>query len=55
MYRGVYPFFFEEEKPDFRTTPWQEDVDRRLKWGIENGIKLGILEKSDMVVCVQGR
>ncbi|KAK8195837.1 Pyruvate kinase [Zalaria obscura] len=54
LYRGVYPFLFDEEKPDFKNTPWQEDVDRRLKWGIHNAIKLGILNEGDPVVCVQG-
>lgn len=54
LYRGVYPFYFPEAKPDFNTAPWQEDVDRRLKWGIMNAIKLGVLNKGDAVVCVQG-
>ncbi|KAH7563476.1 hypothetical protein BM1_00523 [Bipolaris maydis] len=54
LYRGVYPFYFPEAKPDFKTQPWQEDVDRRLKWGIMNAIKLGVLSKGDPVICVQG-
>ncbi len=54
LYRGVYPFFFDEAKPDFKATPWQEDVDRRLRWGIMNAIKLGVLHRGDSVVCVQG-
>ena|SRR6266480_6071584 len=54
LYRGVYPFTFNEPKPDFNEVPWQEDVDRRLKWGIVNSIKLGILNTGDAVVCVQG-
>ncbi|KAK7544408.1 pyruvate kinase [Phyllosticta citribraziliensis] len=54
LYRGVYPFYFPEEKPDFKNAPWQEDVDRRLKWGIMNAIKLGVLNRGDAVVCVQG-
>ena len=55
LYRGVYPFMFPEEKPaDFKNTPWQEDVDNRLKWGIQNAIELGILQKGEPVVCVQG-
>lgn len=45
---------FEEEKPDFSEVPWQEDVDRRLKWGIMNAIALKILVTGDAVVCVQG-
>lgn len=54
LYRGVYPFHFPEAKPDFNSTAWQEDVDRRLKWGIMNAIKLGVLSKGDVVVAVQG-
>ncbi|PNS21965.1 Pyruvate kinase isoform A [Sphaceloma murrayae] len=54
LYRGVYPFMFPEPKPDFNKDPWQEDVDKRLKWGITEAIKLGVLNKGDPVVCVQG-
>lgn len=50
----MYPFYFPETKPDFKEASWQEDVDRRLKWGIMNAIKLGVLSKGDPVVCVQG-
>ncbi|KAI9762771.1 MAG: Pyruvate kinase [Chaenotheca gracillima] len=54
LYRGVYPFLFPEEKPDFEKAPWQEDVDKRLKWGIAQAVRLGTLSKGDIVVCVQG-
>jgi len=54
LYRGVYPFMFHEQMPDFNEVPWQEDVDRRLKWGILEAIKLGVLKHGDAVVCVQG-
>ena len=54
MYRGVYPFQFKEEKPDFNEVPWQEDVDRRLKYGITSAMKLGVLQRGDAVICVQG-
>ncbi|PSK50319.1 Pyruvate kinase isoform A [Elsinoe australis] len=54
LYRGVYPFMFPEPKPDFNKAPWQEDVDKRLKWGITEAVKLGVLNKGDPVVCVQG-
>lgn len=54
LYRGVYPFCFPEPKPDFRGVDWQQDVDKRLKWGIAEAIKLGVLSKGDAVVCVQG-
>ncbi|KAL9012195.1 MAG: hypothetical protein Q9173_003025 [Seirophora scorigena] len=54
LYRGVYPFLFPESKPDFKSADWQQDVDKRLIWGISEAIKLGILNKGDLVVCVQG-
>lgn len=54
LYRGVYPFCFPERKPDFNSADWQEDVDRRLKWGITEAIKLGVVKKGDKIVCVQG-
>jgi pyruvate kinase len=54
LYRGVYPFCFPERKPDFNSADWQEDVDKRLKWGIAEAIKLGVVKKGDSIVCVQG-
>ncbi len=54
LYRGVYPFLFPEEKPDFTKVNWQEDVDRRLKWGISRAIELGVLKEGRPVVVVQG-
>lgn len=54
LYRGVYPFLFPEEKPDFTKVNWQEDVDRRLKWGISHAIELGVLKEGSPIVVVQG-
>jgi pyruvate kinase len=54
LYRGVYPFCFPERKPDFNSADWQEDVDKRLKWGIAQAIKLGVVKQGDSIVCVQG-
>ncbi|EFX05805.1 pyruvate kinase [Grosmannia clavigera kw1407] len=54
LYRGVYPFLFPEAKPDFSKVNWQEDVDGRIKWGIERATALGVLNKGDTVVVVQG-
>ncbi|MCJ1328963.1 Pyruvate kinase [Thelotrema lepadinum] len=54
LYRGVYPFLFNEAKPDFNETNWQVDVDNRLKWGIKHAIGLGVLNRGEQVVCVQG-
>jgi pyruvate kinase len=54
LYRGVYPFFFPEAKPDFEKVNWQEDVDRRIKWGLGKAMGLGILAEGETVVVVQG-
>lgn len=54
LYRGVYPFLFHEEKPDFNQANWQVDVDNRLKWGIHHAMRLGVLAKGEKVVCIQG-
>ncbi|GAB1317698.1 Pyruvate kinase [Madurella fahalii] len=54
LYRGVYPFLFPEAKPDFSKVNWQEDVDRRIKWGLSHAIGLGILNEGETVVVVQG-
>jgi pyruvate kinase len=54
LYRGVYPFHFPEEKPDFTKENWQEDVDRRIQWGIKEAIKLKVLSRGETVVVVQG-
>lgn len=54
LYRGVYPFHFPEEKPDFSKVNWQEDVDRRIKWAVARAKELHVLSKNDTVVVVQG-
>ncbi|RYC59850.1 hypothetical protein CHU98_g6373 [Xylaria longipes] len=54
LYRGVYPFLFPEKKPDFSKVNWQEDVDKRIGWGISNALKLNVLARGEAVVVVQG-
>lgn len=50
LYRGVYPFeYTEDAKAD-----WAEDVEARLQFGVKEAIELGILEKGDEVVAIQG-
>ncbi|CDR43326.1 CYFA0S11e04104g1_1 [Cyberlindnera fabianii] len=50
LYRGVYPFEYKEPPVE----NWQEDVEKRLQYGIQDAINLGILKKGDNVVCIQG-
>ncbi|GAW16761.1 hypothetical protein ANO14919_061980 [Xylariales sp. No.14919] len=54
LYRGVYPFLFPEKKPDFDKVNWQEDVDKRISWGISNALRLNVLTLGETVVVVQG-
>lgn len=50
LYRGVYPFVFEKE----RLENWQEDVESRLRWAVSEAIDLGMINKGDSIVTVQG-
>lgn len=54
LYRGVYPFLFPEERPDFTKINWQEDVDRRIRWSIKQAVGLQILGAGETVVIIQG-
>lgn len=54
LYRGVYPFIFPEPKPDFDVVAWQEDVDKRLRWGMARAIEAGLLNEGENVIAVQG-
>ncbi|KAF9579560.1 Pyruvate kinase, partial [Lunasporangiospora selenospora] len=48
--RGCYPFFYKEPKnPD-----WQEDVDARLRYGMDQAIEVGLLKPGQAVIAVQG-
>ncbi|EGW33187.1 uncharacterized protein SPAPADRAFT_60512 [Spathaspora passalidarum NRRL Y-27907] len=50
LYRGVYPFI----SSDAQTENWQEDVEHRLRWAVTEAVKLGIINKGDSIVTVQG-
>jgi pyruvate kinase len=54
LYRGVYPFLFPEEKPNFNEVNWQEDVDKRIKWAVNHALELKVLTAGDTLVVVQG-
>ncbi|RAL62961.1 hypothetical protein DID88_004050 [Monilinia fructigena] len=54
-YRPVCPIFMVTEMPaHFSKVNWQEDVDRRIKWGIAEALKLKVLAQGESVVVVQG-
>ncbi|KAG0170977.1 Pyruvate kinase [Apophysomyces sp. BC1034] len=70
LYRGCFPFYYPKVSSAaaqrFSATsasahlspaeyaPWQEDVDSRITWGMEQAIKYGLLKHGDPVVAVQG-
>jgi pyruvate kinase len=63
LYRGCYPFFYGKPasyRPDevapSPATPdqWQEDVDVRFSWAIEQGKAEGMFKTGDTVVVIQG-
>ncbi|KAK9461387.1 pyruvate kinase [Lipomyces oligophaga] len=53
LYRGVYPFLYDGPKV---TDPalWSEDVEHRLKWGMDQAVELGILGRGEVVIAIQG-
>ncbi|ODQ67474.1 pyruvate kinase [Nadsonia fulvescens var. elongata DSM 6958] len=53
LYRGVYPFLYKKPKPT-DSSQWQNDVEQRLKWGMDQAVKLGVLSVGDVVVAIQG-
>jgi len=54
LYRGVYPFVYPGPKPTEGELVWQEDVDRRLQWAVQEATKLGIISKGETIISVQG-
>jgi pyruvate kinase len=50
LHRGCYPFLYTQGHRDV----WQEDVEARIQWALEMGIKYGLLKRGDSVIAVQG-
>ncbi|KAG0090919.1 Pyruvate kinase [Podila epicladia] len=48
--RGCYPFVYTEPK----VADWQEDVDNRLRWGMDQAIKEGLIKSGQTVIVIQG-
>ncbi|OZJ04035.1 Pyruvate kinase [Bifiguratus adelaidae] len=51
--RGCYPFIYEKPQSS-DLAAWQDDVDARLKWGMEEGIANGLLKSGQPVIAMQG-
>ncbi|OBZ84520.1 Pyruvate kinase [Choanephora cucurbitarum] len=50
LHRGVFPFVYTGDV----AAKWDEDVESRIKWGIQQGKKSGLIKSNDPVVIVQG-
>ncbi|KAG0261076.1 Pyruvate kinase [Mortierella polycephala] len=48
--RGCYPYIYKEPK----VADWQEDVDARLRWGMDQAIQEGLLKTGQPVIVIQG-
>lgn len=53
LHRGCYPFYFNEPRPS-TDEGWQTDVDNRIRYGLKQGLELGILKRGDTIIAVQG-
>jgi len=64
LFRGCYPFYYPHDRsvasspigspvPSFHDT-WQEDVDARVQWAIDQAKAVGMLKTGDHVVMCQG-
>ncbi|RIB22456.1 pyruvate kinase, partial [Gigaspora rosea] len=55
LYRGCYPFIYDKPRDQVDDeTRWQEDVENRIRWGINHAVKLQILKSGDPVIAIQG-
>ncbi|KAI9311024.1 pyruvate kinase [Dichotomocladium elegans] len=70
LYRGCFPFHYPRpstaaaarlssassaaQLSPADAAPWQEDVDNRILWGMEQAIKYGLLKHGEAVVAIQG-
>lgn len=51
--RGVYPMVYPEPKAE-TIEDWQNDVERRIRWGIDQAVELNIMKKGTAAVTIQG-
>ncbi|ORX91566.1 pyruvate kinase [Basidiobolus meristosporus CBS 931.73] len=55
LHSGCYPFVY--DKPQVKESDpreWQSDVDNRVDFAIEQGLKLGLVQKGQSVIVIQG-
>ncbi len=51
--RGVYPFEYTKEQP-LSLGLWQQDVDERIKWAMDEATRLDIINRGDVLIAIQG-
>ena len=51
--RGVYPMVYPEPKAT-SIEDWQNDVERRIRWGIDQALELNIMKKGTPIITIQG-
>ncbi|KAF7722723.1 Pyruvate kinase [Apophysomyces ossiformis] len=69
LYRGCFPFYYPKPSSEAAArlsasntsqlspadiAPWQEDVDARIVWGMEQAIRYGLIKRGQPIVAVQG-
>ncbi|CAG8731108.1 6108_t:CDS:2, partial [Cetraspora pellucida] len=54
LYRGCYPFIYEKPRDEVDELRWQEDVEDRIRWGMNNAVAQRILESGDPIIAIQG-
>ncbi|KAL9546888.1 Pyruvate kinase [Mucor bainieri] len=70
LHRGCFPFYYPKasskeasrlsasNSTDYLSpldlSPWQDDVDARIRWGIEQGLKYGLLGHNESIIAIQG-
>ncbi|CAO0801978.1 unnamed protein product [Mucor circinelloides] len=70
LHRGCFPFYYPKasskeasrlsasNSTDYLSpldlSPWQDDVDARIKWGMEQGLKYGLLGRNESIIAIQG-
>jgi pyruvate kinase len=50
LYRGCYPILYPHE----RNENWQDDINARIHFAVEEGIRYGLMNRGDKVIAVQG-
>lgn len=53
LHRGCYPFVYPGPEPDAKHN-WQDDVDARFQWAIDQAKACGLVNRGDHVVLIQG-